>query len=176
MGTVTIGGVVYRELKESTLEQDAAILQILDGQNLRVLEMKDDEKAEAFVTRIVTELILSGKAFPLLGCFLVPEGVEWNRDVAKDTGERLRKITDPEDKNKIRNAFIPILRDFFALGVTSIVISRRFSAMLRGIVGLPRKTAAPSTSGSGRRSFVTWLAGILSGRWRSRGGPSGKPS
>jgi len=176
MDTVTIGGILYRKLRESTLEQDAAILKILDEQDLRVLQMADGEKAEAFALRIITDLILSGKAFPILGCFLVPDGVKWTQEVAKETAERLREITDPEDKNKIRNALVPFLHDFFCAGLISVVISRRFSALLRGIVGRPQKTADPLTLGSGRRSFGSWLAGILTGRSRLRAGLSAKPS
>lgn len=176
MQTTTIGGVAYYTLKETTLEKDAAILRIIDGVDIKALMMSEGEDGAAFVTRIVTELLLAGKAFPLLGCFLVPEGKEWNPTVAAETAAALSKITDPGDKNKIRNAFVPILHDFFVTGLSSVVISRRYSSQLRGIVGQLEKTGARWTLASGLRSLVSWLAGIIGRPWKSRGGRSVKPS
>lgn len=176
MANRTIGGVVYRELTETTMEQDDAILRIVRAANVEELQMEDGEKADDFVARILSELISSGKAFGLLGCFLVPEGKEWSRALAAETAETFRRVTAGEDKAELRSALVPLLMTFFVTGLASVVISRRYSNQLRGIVGQPQQIAAPSTSATGLRLFVWWLVGILARRWKWLVGQFGKPS
>lgn len=175
MGTKTIGGIVYHEITETTMQQDAAIMREVRSLGFDVA-IQEGESPEGFFERVLVSLVEGGQAFGLLGCFLVPEGVEWTKSVAQETADRLRKLTDPGDKAVMRQVLLPYLASFFIVGLTSAKISRSFSAALRGILGSPKSTAAPSTSASGRRLSVRWLVEILSAPWKWLAGRFGKRS
>lgn len=165
MGTKTIGGIVYHELTETTMEQDAAILREVRALGFD-LSVQSGEAPEAFLERVMVALIEGGQAFRLLACFLIPDGIEWSRAIVDETAEKFRKATDPADKAILRQVLLPYLASFFVVGLTSAGISRSYSAALRGIFGLPAKTAAASTSASGRRSFARWLGATLANLWK----------
>jgi hypothetical protein len=171
-----IGGTTYNELTETTMEQDAAILREVRAVGVESFEPSEGESAEAFLERILLALIEGGQAARLLGCFLVPEGREWTRELAAETGDIFRRVTDPNDKATLRAILMPMLNIFFIVGLASAATSRKYSAALRGILGQPRKTAGTSTSASGRTSSASWLVGILTAPLQWLAGRSGKPS
>lgn len=175
MATRKIGGIAYREINETTMEMDAAILREVRSLGMEKFEKAESESGQEFLERILLELIEGGQAFGLLGCFLVPEGTEWTAKVARQTADIFRGITDANDKAQLRSALIPYLFSFFAIGLASAATSQRFSAVLRGILGQPGN-AATSTSENGATSPGRSRVGILSALWKWLAGRFAKRS
>ena len=173
---LTIGGTTYRQLSETTIEQDHAIMKVVRGMGVEELAMRDGESPEQFAERVFDELMQDGRAFTLLGCFLVPVGGEWSRDNIAVTAQAMRSATSAEDKAKIRSMVFTLLVGFLAGGLTSVVIFRRSFDRLRGIVGQPQSSAEPSTTASGRILSVQWLVGIPRRLWRWLAGRFGTRS
>lgn len=171
----TICGIAYNELTATTLEMDTAIMREVRSLGMEHFEKAEGELPDAFLERIITSLIEGGQAFRLLGCFLVPVGREWSRDQVQETAEIFRRATDPDDKAEIRSALIPYLFSFFAIGLVSQTTSRKFSAVLRGILGQPEPVGA-STSASGMNSPASSRVGILRRSWQWLVGRFGKRS
>lgn len=165
MATRTIGGIAYNELTATTLEMDAAIMREVRSLGIESFETAEGETPDEFLERIITSLIEGGQAFRLLGCFLLPIGKEWTRDQVQETAEIFRHATDPNDKAQLRAALIPYLFSFFAVGLVSQTTSRKFSAVLRGILGQPEPVEA-LTSASGTTSPASLPVGILRRFWR----------
>jgi hypothetical protein len=176
MATRTIGGINYRELTETTMEQDDAILREVRTVGIDSLQQNEGESIEEYVGRALSALIEGGEAFRILGCFLVPEDKEWSRALALETADAFRKATNPDDKAALRAALLPILLSFFVAGLTSVATSRSYSTLLRGIVGQPQRTAAPSTLASGQTLSARLPAGILYAPLRWLVGRFGKRS
>jgi len=171
----TICGIAYNELTATTLEMDTAIMREVRSLGMEHFEKAEGELPDAFLERIITSLIEGGQAFRLLGCFLVPVGREWSRDQVQETAEIFRRATDPNDKAEIRSALIPYLFSFFAIGLVSQTTSRKFSAVLRGILGQPEPVGA-STSASGTNSPASSRVGILRRSWQWLVGRFGRRS
>lgn len=122
MEQLQIGGQTWRAVKRSTIEHDFWLMKHIREAGLDGVRMRKDEKPEDFAVRLLHEVIDSGKAFTLLGGFLLPDGVpdeQWSPQQAERTAAFMRGLSGDEDKTTVRSAIISLLTGFFEAGLAS---------------------------------------------------------
>jgi hypothetical protein len=65
-----------------------------------------------------------------LGGLLITEGVaseDWTPELAVQTAETFKKLTSPEDKERVRDQVLSLLIGFFETGLACLTTSRSFS-------------------------------------------------
>lgn len=100
---------------------------LLRRSGLDRLQVEPGEAAEDFATRIVLETLAGGEALQLLGCLLLPEGIEpssWRPELAQETAEFIGGLTAEEDHALVRSILIQALLSFFESGLVSLWTSR----------------------------------------------------
>ena len=121
--TLTFGGRSFIALDNPTIERDFWLMREVRAAGLAELVIADGEAAEAFAQRTLDAVIASGKAFLLLGAFLVPEGTSpqgWTPALAAETAGFLAKLNDPEDKRQVQVQVLSLLTGFLARGLSSL--------------------------------------------------------
>lgn len=127
---ITLAGKPFRAIKHSTIEHDFHAMALLREANLHEVYMQEGETPEDFAMRILNGAIASGKAFDLLGTFLVPAAIEdgqWSPAVAHETAALLRHTTDLQEKHRIRSAVVSCIIGFFQSGLTYSMTSPKSS-------------------------------------------------
>jgi hypothetical protein len=117
---LVIGGRRWKPLTKSTIEHDFTTMRHIREAGLNDLRKGAEESYEDYAVRLLHEIIGSGKAFILLGCFLVPEGTQdeqWTAQLADQTAEFMRTLTSDEDKGNVQMAVISMLNGFFLSGL-----------------------------------------------------------
>lgn len=178
---ITLDGVLYHQIADTTVEQDDIVLREIRTLDKQALEPAAGEDAKDYSLRILSLVIQEGRAARILGATLIEDGAkEWTPEMASRVAQRIRSTTDPAEKAAIRDLMVPLLADFFALGLLSVTISQRFSETLRNALEQP-ETEEPSTSGSGRSWFASlravisrWLARLRAGLSARRSSPSSR--
>jgi hypothetical protein len=148
LDTIRIGGRTFTAVKDSTIEHDFWLMAHIRGAGLDRIEIGLNEPPEDFAVRFLSEVISSGRVFPILGGLFLPEDVSplaWTPAVAAETEAFLKKISDPADKAVIQQQVVSLLLSFFQNGLASFTISRRSSTTA--------PEAAPD-SGSGDRQIT----------------------
>ena len=118
---IQIGGRRWREVVSNTIEHDFWVLQQTQEAGIELYTKKGEDPGE-FAARLLREVIASGKAFLLVGAFLVPAELtdqDWSPAVAQQTGEFMRKLEGADDKQIIQGAIISLLLGFFEAGLRS---------------------------------------------------------
>lgn len=136
---LTIGGAVWRVVKNSTLEHDFCALRAARAVGVDSEGLLPGETAEGFAERVLYAVIDSGKIFDLLGCMLLPDQVpdeQWTPVEAERTATFLRALRDPQDKADVRVLVSSLLLGFFAEGLRSSTVS-------------PSASKAPAQPGEG---------------------------
>jgi hypothetical protein len=127
---MTIGGREWKAITNSTLEHDFWTMGQIRAAGLDRVVIEEGEKVEEFFLRIQREAINHGRAFLLLGGFLMPAEVDpldWSEEMAIETANFFRKLTDPADKRVVQLQFASMLAGFFANGLASLMTSRKSS-------------------------------------------------
>lgn len=167
---IVVEGVTYHQIQGTTMEQDDAIMREVRRVPDSLLEQRPDEDADAYSLRLLSDLIAEGLAAGILAAMFVPEGQAWTRDVARASAEKFRATTDPDSKQSLRDALVPVLSSFFVHGLLSVKISKTYSSLLGGVVGQPQHNEEASIWASGKIWFARSLMAILPARWRLRVG------
>ena len=165
---IELGTRKFRAITNSTVEHDFTVMQVLAKAGLDTVAQQEGESFDDFAVRLLSTVISSGYAFDLIGAFIVPEEtaeLDWTPQLSIDTARFVRKLTDPEDKLKIRQLVVILLAGFSQAGLLSFAASRSAST---------EETAAPrpvetmqSTSGvPGEISSEFSQAPIQPGTWR----------
>jgi hypothetical protein len=126
MDYLEIGGQKWRAVKHSTIEHDFWLMKHIREAGLDAVGLRPGEKPEEFAVRLLHEVIGSGKAFTLLGGFLLPDGVpddQWSPERAEQTAALMRGLAADEDKTAVKSAIISLLTGFLEAGLRSYVDS-----------------------------------------------------
>ncbi len=116
---VTIGGRQWRSLVRLTIEHDFWVLNQTEEAGISLYTKKGEDPGQ-FAARLLREVIASGKAFLLVGAFLIPDELEdqaWSPALAQQTADFMRKLEGEEDKAILQNAIISLLLGFFEAGL-----------------------------------------------------------
>ena len=149
MGTMKIGGREWKAITNSTLEHDFWTMGQIRAAGLDRVVIEEGERVEEFFLRIQREAINHGRAFLLLGGFLMPaemDALDWSEEIAIATADFFRKLTDSEDKRVVQLQFASMLAGFFANGLASLMTSRKSS---EGDGEASIETEGSSTSATG---------------------------
>jgi len=133
LSVVVLAGHAFAPLLVSTIEHDFWLMARIRAARLDALTKAEDESAEEFVSRILHEVIDSGRAFELLGGMLIPENVpaeQWTPELAAETAAFIRTLTDPADKARLQSQLISLLIGFFENGLTSLTTSPKSSGAM----------------------------------------------
>jgi hypothetical protein len=152
MEKIELGGRTYVPVKNSTIEHDFWLMGQIRAAGLDEVHVRPDERPEDFAVRLLRDVINSGRVFLLLGGLLIPEGVaseDWTPEIAEDTAGTLKKLTTPDDKEKVREQVISLLIGFFETGLACLTTSRSFSP-------------AQGRPGSGSEEHGTTATGAIS--------------
>lgn len=152
MEKIELGGRTYVPVKNSTIEHDFWLMGQIRSAGLDEVRINPDEKPEDFALRLLRDVINSGKVFLLLGGLLIPEGTageDWTPELAGETAGALKKLTAPEDKEKVREQVLSLLIGFFEAGLACLTTSRSFSP-------------GPGRPGSGNAERGTTATGAIS--------------
>jgi hypothetical protein len=165
---IELGGKSFRAIDVSTVEHDFSIMQLLVECKLDKVSKAKGEGAEDFAMRILSSVMASGKAFDLLGAFLIPAEIpdlDWTPDLGLTTRQFLAKIADPADKLHVRNAIVTMLLSFSMAGLFSWADSRESSSE-EAVADRP-SPASETTSIPGASSSAPSRATIRPGtlRW-----------
>lgn len=155
---ITLGGRAFRGMRVSTLEHDHWVMGEVRAAGLDRITMQEGEMAEDFVRRLLDEIIVSGRVYSLLGGLLVPAAMkdgDWTPEVAEDTAQHIRQLTDRADKLAVNNIVVEMLIGFFVNGLATATISRSFSNAEKEAVGGSSDSAEHSTSATGTESSET---------------------
>jgi hypothetical protein len=156
METIVIAGRAFKGAKNSTMEHDVFVQGMIAKAKLGRLEMLAGETPDDFALRIYRRVAFSSDVFLLLGSILFPADLpaaEWTPQIAEDTAQFLRKLTDEQDKKIVQGQIIGAIMGFFQKGLAYSVISPSFSRRVTSVQ--PAKivpTEAQKTSESGEMS------------------------
>lgn len=124
--TITLGGRDFVPVLTSTIEHDYWLMSKIRAAGLDHIDKREEETAEAFVTRLLVEVIDSGVAFDLLGGLLLPIAFvpeAWTPACAIETANFIKRLTAPVDKAIVQSQTISLLIGFFENGLSSLTIS-----------------------------------------------------
>lgn len=117
-----IGGRKWRAIQKRTMENEIWLMKHLHEGGIARPMKNEKETGEDFAVRLLMEIVGSGKVFFILAGTLIQEGMadtDWTPEVALETVTFFRKLTDEEDKAKLRADIVSLFIDFFEHGIAS---------------------------------------------------------
>jgi len=123
-------GTNYQFATRSTIERDIRLSNLLRESGVQEAMLAALTAGEDVDARIFGALTQSGKIFDILGCALVPEGVDpiyWTPALARETAEKLKKIASDAAKQLLLESVVGLVKAFFLAGLHSLATSRRSS-------------------------------------------------
>jgi len=119
------GGQTFRLPAEPTLEQDLAVMDILNSAGLLISGKLDvDIPLDVHVEQATLKLISSGKAIPLLATLLIEEGQDdWDETRALQAMQLFRREKNPVIKAQLLENLAPSVAGFFVNAIRSSGIS-----------------------------------------------------
>lgn len=123
-----LGGRVFLEVGNSTLEQDLTIRPLIRKAGLDDAVLHEGEEPGAFALRVLDTALESRAVLQLLGCLLVPEelatssepGMSWTPEIGQETARFLGDLTTQDDKAQVRQLIQTLISAFFENGITSL--------------------------------------------------------
>lgn len=145
--TIKLGGREYKRVGISTLEHDHYLAGHARQAGSEQWTLRSGESHEAFAARILSDLMASGKAFPLLGGLLMPADrkAPWTVGIAGETARHMAGLTDPEEKRIANTELLSLVLDFFVNGLAYWMTSGKSSP--EEVSGSATDPAAASGSG-----------------------------
>jgi hypothetical protein len=120
---VVLGGREFDviDFDRRTVRQDHYLQrQIQDAGLDKVLPMDDDEGDAAYLVRMHSALIRSGRAPEIIACYLLPRGLpnaEWSVDVAKATAAHIGALDTEADRELVHRLALEAVFGFFRQGL-----------------------------------------------------------
>lgn len=115
---VVLGGreFLVAELAHRTVCQDDFISSVFQAVGLLEITPTLAEDAEAYFTRVWSQLVGSGRKCEVLSAFLMPPGVEmkdWRREHGKAVQEHLERCNTEEDRQMLNVLAFQLIAGFF---------------------------------------------------------------
>lgn len=157
---ITLGGRRFTPIQEVTIEWEEFVLPRLRRAGLlSAMTLQEGETLGDFALRIRLQFLESMELRPLLGAFLLPDGVTpeaWTPELAMETAEHLKRVSAPGDREKIHNLATTLLIDFFAEG-SAYALTSLTSSPRKADVDAPAVNGEAASSGtpSGGLSFAS---------------------
>ena len=126
-----LGNKAFKALKQSTIEHDFWLMDTIRAAGLEQVTLRPGEEAETFATRLLHDVIASGRVFDLLGGVLVPadsNDLDWTPEAALQTAAFMRKLSEPTDKILLQSLVVELLIGFFQDGLVALMLSPNYSA------------------------------------------------
>jgi len=165
---IELGTRKFRAIEASTVEHDFTIIQLLAESGLDKVSKGAEESPSDYSMRILRSVMVSGKAFELLGAFLIPVGtpdLEWTPELGIATRQFVSKLTDPADKVTVRDAVAQMLFIFSMAGLFSWTDSPESSSE-EAATPRPATQISETRSARGAISSGPSPAWIRPGTWR----------
>jgi hypothetical protein len=163
---IELGGRKFRAIENSTIEHDLTVMQLLGEVGLDSATQQEGESYDDFAVRVLSLVIASGKAFELIGTFLIKAeeaDEDWTPESGRNIGRFVSKLCAQEDKLQIRQLVVTLLVGFSQAGLLSYAVSPA-SSTEDTVAARPiaRTGSRPGASSSARSE-----ASIQPGMWRS---------
>ena len=117
---IILGGLPYRAIKNTTLQNDYYVMQQLQRSGIANITPDQGETAEAYAMRLMAAIVENGIPLKLLGGLIIPEEISdsgWTPEQAETTASLLAQLTDKADKNRVQALIIEVVKDFFREGL-----------------------------------------------------------
>lgn len=151
---IVLAGRVFVPVGESTIEHDIEVMRLLRAAGLEISEGAEPNSAaaEAQGLDVLAALVNAGALLPLVACLIVPEESArrrpgagwrllerlglvrheathggWTRELQDWTVEYLRRLDEPEDKQRVYGVVAQLLFPFVSGARRSWRLSRRSS-------------------------------------------------
>jgi hypothetical protein len=127
MDKIRISGREFKAVTDSTLEHDMWTVQQLDRAGIHKIVMEAGETPDEFVARTISQLMISGVIFDLMGGLLMPaelKGTDWTPELAVETGRLFARATGP-DKAIIKGEIAGAMEAFLGSALLSSLRSLR---------------------------------------------------
>lgn len=130
--TITIRGITFVPLQESTLDHDAYTLEHARAAGLLTAVTRREGQTDEDLSRdVLSRIFESGRTCQLLAAVLAEQGKEWSREAAEANAALFTAVTDPGEKALLRDALVQLVLAFFASGLAS------FGTSLSSFSGAP---------------------------------------
>jgi hypothetical protein len=146
-----LGGRAFVVASEGTIEWDITLLTLLQGLGLADVVLHPGETHEQLAQRIFRTLTSTPKIFDVLGCVLIPQGVDpftWSPEMQRETATHLKRLHAKIDKDAINSQIVSMVTSFFVQGLLSIQTFRT-SLDPEDVEQLNGATAETTTTGIG---------------------------
>lgn len=168
------GAGTFRLMERRTIECDIYLSNLLRAAGAEAALIEALSVNEEPDSRIFQAVAASGKLFDILAGALVPEGVDaldWSPGLARDTAEKLKRVTSEAGKRALLSAVVPLVTGFFLLGLRSLATSRK-SSLSPGSRAQPDSgSGATTTMATGGSWFGSLRTSIRNALGRSSNGP-----
>jgi hypothetical protein len=125
-----LAGKEFQTVSRGTIEWDVEIYRSLQGAGLSDITLHLGETPEQLAQRIFRSVMASGSAFEILGCVLVPAGMDpldWTPSLQRETAAFIRRLNSDEDKAAINGQIVSLIASFFRQGLLSVKTFPRLS-------------------------------------------------
>ena len=132
METFEIGGRKFQPAGEGTARKDMYTMRQIAACGVNAIRQLDGEAEEQYICRLYVTACQTGDVFLLLGSLITPEGLDplkWTEAMAVETANFLGRLTEPEDKHKLRILLASALMPFFVAGRRSLTTFPNSSAV-----------------------------------------------
>jgi hypothetical protein len=169
---IELGGRKFRAIENSTIEHDLTAMRMLAEAGLDKVAQRAGESYDDFAVRVLSQVISSGKAFDLIGTFIIdaekPDS-EWTPESAQKIARGISKLTSPSDKLQVRNLVVTLLVGFSQAGLLSFATSRT-SSTEEAVAARPEENPKPWIDlPPGVSLSAVSETSIQPGIWRSAG-------
>src|SRR4051812_27600343 len=113
-----IGGAVYVPVEGAnlTVEHDDWLLGRLHEAGMTHLEVGENEAAEDWARRVISELAASGRTMLVLAGLVMPENAtRWTPALAVESAAAIGAASDPESRSTVHGLLIGSLIGFFGI-------------------------------------------------------------
>lgn len=126
---IVVAGRTFRPTMKTTFEQDFFVVELMSQTSVTKLSAARGDELDKVAEEVILNAYRSGNLFRLLAGMTVEEGKKWTIKSAEENAIFFAELSEPEDKDAIREALIGILLSFFVDAEKFSAISRTSSSV-----------------------------------------------
>lgn len=128
MSNVTLGGRQFAalNLERRTVRWQLHVDRVIGDTGLDRILPAAQEEPQAYLLRLHTAVMRSGRACELLGCFLLPMGkgeADWTPEMAQETANWIEGLDTEEDVQEVYRLGLDFVLGFFGRQLRSLASS-----------------------------------------------------